>query len=153
MVNVLWLLFMLTGLVVAVWSGRAEIVPEIIFTSSEKAVSISLGLVSIMTFWLGIMKIIEKSGLINYIKIILRPFAQIVFPGVPKNHPAMNGILMNMSVNLLGMGSAATPFGLKAMQELKKINGNSSTASDAMCTFLALNTSSLTVIPTTIIQL
>ena len=153
MVNLLWLIFMLTGLVVAVWNGRADIVPEIIFTSSEKAVSISLGLVSIMTFWLGIMKIIEKSGLINYIKFALKPFAHAVFPGVPKNHPAMNAILMNMSANLLGMGSAATPFGLKAMQELKKINGNSSTASDAMCTFLALNTSSLTIIPTTIIGL
>ncbi len=144
---------MAIGLVIAAITGQIESVTSIIFSSSEKAVSLSFGLISIMTFWLGIMRIIEKSGMINYIKVLLKPLAIYLFPKVPRNHPAMNAILMNMSANLLGMGNAATPFGLKAMQELQSLNNNSTTASNEMCTFLALNTSSLTLIPTTVIGL
>lgn len=153
MVNILWFLMLLAGFAVAAFTGRMESVTEIIFSASEKGVSISIGLISIMTFWLGIMRIIEKSGLINYIKILLKPAARFLFPRIPGDHPAMNAILMNMSANLLGMGSAATPFGLKAMGELQELNNHSSRASDEMCTFLAINTSSLTIIPTTVIGL
>ncbi len=153
MINVLWFILLVTGLLVAAFTGNIEGVTEIIFSASEKGVSISLGLVSIMTFWLGIMRIIEKSGLINYIKVLLRPVAFFLFPHIPKDHPAMNAILMNMSANMLGMGNAATPFGLKAMQEMQKLNNHSPSASDEMCTFLAINTSSLTLVPTTVIGL
>jgi spore maturation protein A len=153
MINFLWFFMLAAGLVVAGLTGRIDAVTERIFTSAEKGVSISIGLISIMTFWLGIMRIIEKSGLINYIKFILKPVALFLFPKIPKDHPAMNAILMNMSANLLGMGNAATPFGLKAMQDLQELNGHSPCASDEMCTFLALNTSSLTLIPTTVIGL
>ncbi len=153
MINILWFFMLAAGFMVAALTGRIDSVTEIVFTSAEKGVSISIGLVSIMAFWLGIMRIIEKSGLINYIKLLLKPVALFLFPNIPREHPAMNAILMNMSANLLGMGSAATPFGLKAMQNLQELNGDSACASDEMCTFLALNTSSLTLVPTTVIGL
>lgn len=152
-VNKIWFFMMVGGIIVALISGDTEKVTEVIFNSAERGVTISFGLISIMTFWLGIMKIIEKSGLIDLIKKFLKPLAFFLFPKIPKNHPAMNAILMNMSANLLGMGNAATPFGLKAMKEMQVLNGNSEKASDEMCTFLALNTSSLTLIPTTVIGL
>lgn len=137
----------------AAFTGRIDTVTDAIFSSAEKAVSVAFSLISIMTFWLGMMKLIEKSGLINWIVCVLRPLANFLYPNIPRNHRAMQAILMNMSANLLGMGSAATPFGLKAMQELQELNDDPQTASDEMCTFLAVNTSSLTIIPTTVIAL
>ncbi len=153
MVNLIWFLMMFAGLVVAALTGRVEAVTAAVFSSAEKAVSIAFSLVSVMTFWLGMMKLIEKSGLINWFVKVLRPLANLLFPRVPGNHPAMHAILMNMSANMLGMGNAATPFGLKAMQELQNLNHDPTVASDEMCTFLAINTSSLTLVPTTVIAL
>jgi spore maturation protein A len=144
---------MFTGLLVAALTGRIEAVTEAVFSSSERAVSIAFSLVSVMTFWLGMMKLIEASGMIQWFVRILRPLAGFLFPRVPENHPAMHAILMNMSANMLGMGNAATPFGLKAMQELQELNEDTETASDEMCTFLAINTSSLTLVPTTVVAL
>lgn len=153
MINVIWLSMMLAGLLVAAATGRIEVVTETLFASAEQGVSVAFSLISIMTFWLGMMKLIEKSGMIHGIVRVLRPLANFLYPNIPRDHPAMNAILMNMSANLLGMGSAATPFGLKAMQELQEINEDPETASDEMCTFLAVNTSSITIIPTTVIAL
>ncbi len=153
MINLIWFSMMFAGLVVAALTGKIETVTETIFSSSENAVGIAISLISILTFWLGMMKIIEKSGMINIVVAILRPFANFLYPNIPRNHHVMNAILMNMSANLLGMGSAATPFGLKAMQGLQELNGDPETASDEMCTFLAVNTSSLTLVPTTVIAL
>lgn len=99
------------------------------------------------------MKIIEKSGFIHLVIFFLKPLAYWLFPGIPRNHKAMNAMLMNMSANLLGMGNAATPFGIKAMEEMQQLNPDRDTASDNMCTFLAINTASLTLIPTTIIAI
>ena len=153
MINLIWLVMIISSLVVAALTGKMEAVTEAVFASAEQAVSIAFSLVSIMTFWLGMMKLIEKSGLINWVMKLLRPLVSILFPRLPKDHPAAQAILMNMSANLLGMGSAATPFGLKAMQELQTLNPDPQTASDEMCTFLAVNTSSMTLIPTTVIAL
>ncbi len=153
MVNLIWFGMIFSGLVVAALTGRVDAVTGAVFSSAEKAVGIAFSLVSVMTFWLGMMKLIEKSGMIRWFVCILRPLANLLFPRVPKNHPAMHAILMNMSANLLGMGNAATPFGLKAMQELQTLNGNRTVASDEMCTFLAVNTSSLTLVPTTVVAL
>jgi spore maturation protein A len=153
MVNLIWFLMMFTGLMVAALTGRVEAVTAAVFSSAEKAVAIVFSLISVMTFWLGMMKLIEKSGLINWFVTVLRPLANLLFPRLPKNHPAMHAILMNMSANMLGMGNAATPFGLKAMKELQKLNEEPTVASDEMCTFLAVNTSSLTLVPTTVIAL
>lgn len=153
MVNYLWAAMIIISVIVAGINGRIEVITEAIFDSAENAVSVAILMISIMTFWLGIMKIVEKSGLIHYVKLLLKPLAFFLFPRIPRDHPAMNSILLNMSANMLGMGNAATPFGIKAMEEMHKMNSRSNIASDEMCTFLALNTSCLTILPTTVIAL
>ncbi|MBD3410599.1 MAG: nucleoside recognition protein [Ignavibacteriales bacterium] len=118
---------------------------------AEIAVDIALGLIGVMALWLGVMKIAEEAGLIKYIALALRPIMRFLFPNVPSDHPAIGSIIMNVSANFLGLGNAATPFGLKAMEELQKLNPKKETASNAMCTFLAINTAGLTMIPATAI--
>lgn len=115
------------------------------------AVNISLSLIGIMALWLGIMKIAEEAGLISIIARWLKPLTKKLFPDVPADHPAMGSMIMNMSANMLGLGNAATPFGLKAMEELNELNPEKETASNAMCTFLAINTAGMTLIPATAI--
>ncbi len=115
------------------------------------AVKIALGLIGIMALWLGIMKIAEESGTIKIIANAVRPITKFLFPDVPQNHPAVAAMIMNISANMLGLGNAATPFGLKAMEELDNLNPNKGTATNAMCTFLAINTAGLTLIPATAI--
>jgi len=116
-----------------------------------KAVEIAIGLIGIMALWLGIMKIAEESGLIKIIARVVKPFTKFLFPDVPQDHPAIGSIIMNLSANMLGLGNAATPFGLKAMEELDKLNDKKGTATNAMVTFLAINTAGLTLIPATAI--
>ncbi len=118
-----------------------------------RAVNIALGLVGIMALWLGVMKIAEQAGLINIIARVFRPFTKFLFPDVPHDHPAIGSIVMNISANMLGLGNAATPFGLKAMEELEKLNNKKGTATNAMITFLAINTAGLTLIPATAIAI
>lgn len=116
-----------------------------------KAVNIALGLIGIMALWLGVMKIAEQAGLIPIIAKSVRPITKFLFPDVPQDHPAMGSMIMNISANMLGLGNAATPFGLKAMEELDKLNPGKGTATNAMVTFLAINTAGLTLIPATAI--
>lgn len=116
-----------------------------------KAVNIALGLIGIMALWLGIMKIAEQAGLISIIAKSVKPITKFLFPDVPHDHPAMGSMIMNISANMLGLGNAATPFGLKAMEELEKLNPEKGTATNTMCTFLAINTAGLTLIPATAI--
>lgn len=116
-----------------------------------KAVNIAIGLIGIMALWLGIMKIAEQAGLITIIAKSVRPITKFLFPDVPHDHPAMGSMIMNISANMLGLGNAATPFGLKAMEELEQLNPEKGTATNAMCTFLAVNTAGLTLIPATAI--
>lgn len=115
------------------------------------AVTIALGLIGIMALWLGIMKIAEEAGLIKIIASSLKPITRRLFPEIPSDHPAMSSMIMNISANILGLGNAATPFGLKAMEEMEKVNPNKGTASNSMVTFLAINTAGLTLIPATAI--
>lgn len=122
-------------------------------SSAEVAVKIALGLIGIMALWLGVMRIAEQAGLINSIARSVRPLTKLLFPDVPHDHPAMGSIVMNLSANFLGLGNAATPFGLKAMEELDKLNPEKGTATNAMCTFLAINTAGLTLIPATAIAI
>jgi len=153
LVNLLWAGMIVVSIIVAGLTGGIQEITQSIFNSAEKAVGVAISLISIMAFWLGIMKIIEKSGFIHLVIFFLKPIAKWLFPGVPPGHKAMNTMLMNMSANLLGMGNAATPFGIKAMEELQELNENPDTATDDMCTFLAVNTASLTLIPTTVIAI
>ncbi|MCO6473530.1 MAG: spore maturation protein [Melioribacteraceae bacterium] len=120
---------------------------------SKTAVTIALGLIGIMALWLGIMRIADKSGLIKIIASIVRPITKFLFPSVPSDHPAIGAIVMNISANMLGLGNAATPFGIKAMEELNKLNTTKDTATNAMCMFLAVNTAGLTLIPATAIAI
>ncbi|HOJ38650.1 MAG TPA: nucleoside recognition domain-containing protein [Ignavibacteriales bacterium] len=122
-----------------------------VIKSAETAVEIAIGLIGIMAFWLGLMKIAEASGLIRVIANFVKPVTKFLFPDVPSDHPAIGAIVMNMSANMLGLSNAATPFGLKAMKELNEINPDKTQASNAMCTFLAVNTAGFTLIPATAI--
>jgi len=151
-VNLIWLGMIALGILVAGAKGNIEVVTRAALDSANDAVKISISLIAIMTFWLGVIKLAEEAGLIRALAWLVRPVMRFLFPSVPKDHPAMGAIVMNLSANILGLGNAATPMGLIAMRELQKLNrGREDTASDAMCTFLALNTSCVTLIPTTII--
>lgn len=120
---------------------------------SKTAVEIAIGLIGIMALWLGIMKIAEEAGLIAIIARAVKPITKYLFPDVPSDHPAIGSMVMNISANMLGLGNAATPFGLRAMEDLNKLNPNKGVATNAMCTFLALNTAGLTLIPATAIAI
>lgn len=117
------------------------------------AVELAIGLIGIMALWLGIMKIAEQSGLVSRLALLLKPVTTRLFPDVPAEHPAMGAMIMNISANMLGLANAATPLGLKAMEELNKLNKKLGTATDAMCTFLVINTSSVQLIPATVIAI
>ncbi len=120
---------------------------------AQTAVTIALGLIGIMALWLGVMKVADEAGLIKIIARAVRPLTKFLFPDVPHDHPAMGSIIMNISANMLGLGNAATPFGLKAMEELNTLNENKGVATNAMVTFLAINTAGLTLIPATAIAI
>ncbi|NBI06541.1 nucleoside recognition domain-containing protein [Senegalia massiliensis] len=151
MINIIWFLFIIIGIIVATVTGNIEAVTQAAIDNAELAVELAIGLVGVMALWLGIMKIAEEAGLVQLLGKALRPIMIRLFPEVPDDHPAMGAMIMNMAANVLGLGNAATPLGLKAMTELNKINEDKDTASNAMCTFLAINTSSVTLIPATVI--
>jgi len=153
MLNYIWLGMIVTGFVVGIINGRIEAVTQAAIDSAGKAVELSIALLGIMCMWTGLMNIAEKSGLVRYIAKIVRPVLGFLFPGIPKRHAAMGAIVMNLVANMLGLGNAATPLGLKAMAELQKLNPRKDTATDAMCMFLVLNTSALQLIPATVIAI
>ncbi len=153
MVNLIWLVFILAGFVFAALKGDINQVTDAAFEGAKTGVTVSFGLISILVLWLGIMKIAEDAGLLKLLGRMLSPVIRFLFPGVPKDHPAMGYILSNMSANMLGLGNAATPMGIKAMKELQKLNPIKDTASPEMCTLLAINTASITLIPTTLIAI
>ncbi|EGL83190.1 nucleoside recognition domain protein [Caldalkalibacillus thermarum TA2.A1] len=153
MVNVIWFGLIVIGVIVAALEGNLQAVNEAAFEGAKEGVTICFGLISILVFWLGMMKIARESGLLETFAKILSPVAHRLFPDVPKDHPAMGYILANMSANLFGLGNAATPMGIKAMEELQKLNPHKEKATPAMITLMALNTSSITLIPTTVIAI
>ena len=153
MVNWIWLLLMTISVVFAAFTGRLEAVTEAAFEGAKSGVTVSFGLISVLVFWMGMMRIGEDAGLLNKLATLLSPAVRFLFPDVPKGHPALGYIMTNMSANILGLGNAATPMGIKAMQELQKLNPDKETATPAMCTLLALNTSSITLVPTTLIAI
>jgi len=153
MVNMIWLGMIVLSVVFGAANGRLEEVAEAAFGGAQTGVTVSLGLISILVFWMGLMKIAEGAGLVSRLSRLLAPAVRKLFPGVPADHPAMGYILSNMSANLLGLGNAATPMGIRAMQELQKLNPQPAVATPAMCTLLALNTASITLVPTTMIAI
>ncbi|KGE12755.1 nucleoside recognition domain-containing protein [Sphingobacterium deserti] len=158
--NYVWIGFFVIAFIVAlfklVFLGDTEIFSNLInglFDSAKTGAELSLGLVGIMTFWLGIMKVGEKAGMISLFAKGVYPFFSKLFPGVPKGHPANGSIIMNFSANMLGLDNAATPVGLKAMKELQELNPKKETATNAQIMFLVLNTAGITLIPTSVIAL
>ena len=154
MLNYIWFGMMFIAVVVGIFTGNIDAVTEAAISMSKTAVEIAIGLIGIMALWLGTMKIAEESGLIRILSKAIRPITIRLFPDVPENHPAIGSIVLNMAANILGLGNAATPMGLKAMEELQELNPDKETATNAMCTFLAINTSSVQLIlPATVVAL
>ncbi|MFC7681977.1 nucleoside recognition domain-containing protein [Paenibacillus sp. GCM10028914] len=153
MINVIWMGMILAGFIFAAFTGNIDSVTKAAFDGAQTGVTVSFGLISVLVFWLGMMRLAEDSGMLAKVAKLMGPVVRFLFPDVPKNHPAMGYILSNMSANLFGLGNAATPMGIKAMQELQKLNPDKDTATPAMCTLLALNTASITIIPTTLIAI
>ena len=151
MVNLIWLIMLISGILVAALKGNIEQVTESALKAAELGIEVAIHLMGIMSLWLGLMHIAEKAGLVNSLARVCSPAIRKLFPSLRPNSPAFGAIIMNLCANVLGLGNAATPFGLKAMEELQKENPDKDTASPAMITFLALNTSCITIIPATII--
>lgn len=152
--NYIWIFFFLCAFVVAfirlIFFGDTEIFTTIMqstFTNAKTGFELSLGLTGVMTLWLGLMRIGEKGGMVQILSRLVGPFFQKLFPEIPKNHPVNGSIMMNLAANMLGLDNAATPMGLKAMNQLQELNDKKDTASNSMIMFLVLNTSGLTLIP------
>jgi spore maturation protein SpmA len=154
MLNVIWLALILISVVLGGWNGHLQAVTDGAFEGAKTAVmTIALPLAGLMALWLGVMRLAERSGLVSVLARGLRPVLRRLFPGVPPDHPAMGSMVMNIAANMLGLGNAATPLGLRAMNDLEKLNPQPGTATNAMCTFLAINTSSVQLIPATAIAI
>ena len=151
MLNIIWLSMIVLSVVVAIIEGRLDNLVQAVTDSASLGFQIALGLSGIMTLWLGIMNIASESGLVKLFSTALRPIMKRLFPSVPVDDPAMDAMSLNIAANVLGLANAATPFGLRAMKELQRLNEHAHSASNAMCMFLAINTSSVQLIPATAI--
>ena len=152
MLNIIWLAMIVVAVVVAGFTGKLPDVTSGAFEGAEKAVmKVALPLLGVWAIWLGIMRLAERSGLVQVLASALRPLMRWLFPEVPPDHPAVGAMVMNMAANMLGLGNAATPLGLRAMRLLEALNPRPGTATNAMCTFLALNTASIQLLPLTAI--
>ncbi len=145
--NGIWLFMILFATAVAAWRGTMTELTTAAFESASNAVTLAIGLIGALALWLGLIKVLEVAGIMQVVARAIRPLMVRLFPDVPPDHPAMSAMIMNMAANMLGLGNAATPIGLKAMAELNKLNPTPGTATNAMCLFLAINTSSVTILP------
>ena len=153
MVSYIWFFLIIIGIVYSFLTGNVANINESILTNGEEALELMLSIFPVIVLWSGIMKIAEDAGLLVKFARFLEPILSKLFPSVPKDNPALGYIASNIAANMMGLGSAATPFGLRAMSELQKINDKKDTASVPMITFLVLNTAGVTIIPTTILAL
>jgi spore maturation protein SpmA len=154
MLNYIWLGLVVCAVLIGGWNGQLkEVADKALEMANIAVVTISFALIGVMALWLGIMRLAERAGLVALLARSLRPLMQRIFPGVPPEHPAMGSMLMNIAANMLGLGNAATPLGLRAMKDLETLNPRPGTATNAMCTFLAINTSGIQLIPVTAIAI
>ncbi len=151
--NIVWLLLIGAAVITAIFKGTMAEVSNSVFSSATTAIELAIGLVGGMTLFLGLMRVAQDSGLVQVLARALRPVFRVLFPDVPKDHPALGAIAMNFGANMLGLGDAATPFGLKAMQDLQTLNPDKESATDAMAMFVTLHSSSLQLIPVMVISL
>ncbi len=149
--NYIWYFLIVTSIIVGAYTGRLSDVVNSILTGAQSAIQVIIAITGIMVFWLGIMKIAQKSGIVEFISKLLKPVAKWLFPEIPPENEAIGDIAMNFSANALGLANAATPIGIRAMEEMQKINKDKNSASDAMCTFLGMNTAGFQLVPATAI--
>jgi spore maturation protein SpmA len=154
MLNYIWLGLVVCAVLIGGWNGQLkEVADKALEMANTAVVGISLALIGVMALWLGIMRLAERAGLVALLARSLRPLMRRIFPEVPPEHPAMGSMLLNIAANMLGLGNAATPLGLRAMKDLETLNPRPGTATNAMCTFLAINTSGIQLIPVTAIAI
>jgi len=151
--NVIFALLFTAALVFGALTGNMKGFTDGLFGGVKSAVDVSIGLVGVLALWLGLVKILEKAGAVGGIAKVIGPLMRLIFPNLPKEHPALAAMTLNIAANMLGLGNAATPLGLKAMEELEKLNPKEGIASDSQTTFLAINTGSVTLVPATVIAL
>lgn len=153
MMNLVWVLMILGGIIAAAVNGRIDVVANSIVSGGEQAITLCLALLAVLSFWMGLARVAERAGLLQLLARLLSPFLRPLFPSLKHNQEAMRHVVLNFAANLLGLGNAATPFGLKAMHAMQEANRDKETATDAMCTFLVLNTAGMTIIPSSVIAL
>lgn len=153
MINGIWFFMILIGLLLSFLKGNAESVMTAAINGGVSAVELTIGLTGVICIWCGIMKIAEKSGLTNIIGKILSPVIRFIFPEIPRKHSSISAIVMNMASNMLGLSNAATPFGIKAMKEMQKLNDKKDRATNSMVTFLVINSACIQLIPSTVISI
>lgn len=151
--NYIFVFLILISIITAIYTGKIEEVTNELLNSCQRAVQVSIGLIGIMAFWLGIAKIAQKSGLINLISKLISPILKLIFNELPKNSPAFSNIALNITANALGLSNAATPFGIKAMKDIKKEENKGDTATNSMCIFLAMNTAGFQIVPATVLAI
>ena len=151
--NYIWYFLIVISIIFGAINGRLADVAGAIFSGTELAVKIVLTLLGIMTFWLGIVKIAEKSGIVEFLSKVLKPVAKIIFPELPKDSPIIGDVAMNFSANALGLANAATPIGIKAMEGMQELNRDKESATNSMCTLLAMNTAGFQLIPAAVIAI
>ncbi|AGX41140.1 nucleoside recognition domain-containing protein [Clostridium saccharobutylicum] len=153
MINYIWFALVFLGILVGVLSGNGEGISKAIVNSSGSTVTFIIELTGIMCFWCGVMKVAEKSGFTEKLSKILRPILQIIFKEAAKDEKALGAIVMNLTANMMGLSNAATPFGIKAMEEMDRLNHEKGTASNDMALFLVLNAACIQLVPSTIISI
>jgi len=153
MINKLWFFMIFTAFITSIFTGKISELGNAVIAGAQDAATLSFSMLGVMCLWTGLAKIAENSGLTKIIEKLLNPLTKLLFPKLKKDSPAIKAIVMNITANLLGMGNAATPLGIKAMKELEKLNTDKKIASNEMCMFVVLNTASVQLIPSTLIAL
>ena len=153
MVNIIWGFFIVSGIIYSLFTGKMDLINKTFIDSCGTSLKMIMEVFPVIALWMGIMRIAEDSKLLNKLSRLIYPVLKIIFPEIPEGNESISLIASNVIANIFGLGSAATPFGLKAMESLQKLNKKKDTASNSMITFLVLNTSGLTIIPTTVISL
>lgn len=153
MINYIWFIMIFFGILVGLFTGNGEMISKSIISSADSTVSMIIGLVGLMCFWCGVMKVAEKSGFTNKLAKVLRPILKLIFKDAAKDEKALGAIVMNITANMMGLGNAATPFGIKAMQEMDRLNKEKGVASNDMSLFLVLNAACIQLVPSTVISI
>jgi len=153
MINYIWFFILVFGIIFGLITGKADILSKSIVSSTENTVTLVIGLLGIMCLWCGVMKIAERSGLTNKIAKLLKPILRLLFKEAARDEKALGAIVLNLTSNMFGLSNAATPFGIKAMEEMDKFNKNKGTASNDMALFLVLNAACIQFVPTTVISI